>query len=84
MNYDANIANTMRSSTYNNDRTSQKAKLLNKSRLKIGRQSIQNRIGLLFAHISIDWICPLADKNLRVLLKIEILTQSRRIAVVHR
>lgn len=72
---DTNIAELLRSNAYVNDRMPRKARFSDRSRLKIGRQSLQNRIGPLFSHITFDWIRPLSDDQLRVLLKSEFMTQ---------
>ncbi len=66
-----NISNLIRRSAYVNDRLPRRAKFIDRSRLVIGRQSIFNRIGSLFAKIGFDWIGDLTDDELRVKLKKE-------------
>jgi hypothetical protein len=69
---DTNIANLLRSSSYVNDRMPFKAKFIDTSRLKIGRQSLLARIGPLFSSISFNWIDPtITDDYLRRELKRE-------------
>jgi hypothetical protein len=66
-----NISNLIRQSAYVNDRLPRRAKFIDRSRLVVGRQSIYNRIGPLFAKISFDWIGDMSDDELRVKLKKE-------------
>jgi hypothetical protein len=73
---DAHIADVIRSSAYINDRMPRKAKFIDRSRLKVGRQSLQNRIGPLFASISFEWIGELSNDALRVSLKREFFKYS--------
>jgi hypothetical protein len=40
-----------------------KAKFYDRSRLKIGRQALQNRIGSIFLNINFDWIKPMSLCN---------------------
>ncbi len=68
---DTNIAATLRDSSYINDRLPLRAKFFDRSKYKIGRQSLQNRIGQLFAKISFDWLNPLSCDALRINLKKE-------------
>ncbi len=74
-NSDSNIADVIRRNAYINDRMPLKAKFIDKSRLKIGRQSLPNRIGPIFSKISFDWINPLSDDTLRRHLKHEFFPQ---------
>jgi exonuclease III len=70
---DTNIARALRDAAYVNDRLPFRAKFIDRSRLKVGKQSIQNRVGPLFSKISFDWSnCQsLSDDLLRKLLKLE-------------
>ena len=69
---DTNIACQLRDSVYINDRMPLKGKFLDKSRLKIGKQALPNRLGPLFANLSFDWInTHLSDDALRKHLKEE-------------
>jgi hypothetical protein len=69
---DTRIGELLRTSAYVNDRLPYKAKFLDTSRMKIGRQSLPSRIGPLFANISFNWIDPLiSDDFLRQHLKKE-------------
>jgi hypothetical protein len=74
-NSDTNIAILLRDSVYVNDRKPKKGKFLDKSRLKVGKQSLPYRIGPIFANLSFDWIdFHLSDDTLRRLLKQEFFT----------
>lgn len=66
---DTPIVNLLRTSSYVNDRQPGKAKFTDRSRLKIGRQSIVNRIGPIFAKIDFDWIGVISDNTIRANLK---------------
>ncbi len=68
---DTRIANELRSAAYVNDRLPFRAKFIDTSRLKIGRQSLKNRIGRIFERISFDWIGLISDDTVRRLLKRE-------------
>jgi len=68
---DTNIAITLRQHAYINDRLPMKAKFMDFSRLKIGRQSIYNRIGSIINKISFDWAKDITDDHLRQSLKKE-------------
>jgi hypothetical protein len=68
---DTNIAKAIRESSYINDRLPRKAKFMDHSRLKVGRQSIYNRIGSILNKISFDWIIEMSDDVLRRQLKKE-------------
>ncbi len=68
---DSNIAVKLRESAYVNDRMPLKARFFDRSKLKIGRQSLQNRVGHLFSKISFDWVTPLSNDALRMNLKKE-------------
>jgi hypothetical protein len=50
------MAGIIRTSAYVNDRVPLRAKFIDRSRLKIGKQSIINRIGPIFSSINFDWI----------------------------
>jgi hypothetical protein len=69
---DTNIAEKLRESAYINDRVPLKARFFDRSKFKIGCQSLQNCIGHLFSKISFDWITLLSNDVLRVKLKKEI------------
>jgi hypothetical protein len=67
---DCNVAKALRSSAYINDRMPGRGKFIDKSRLKIGRQSIQYRIGPIFSKINFDWIgTSMSEDSLRRSLK---------------
>ncbi len=66
---DTDIANLIKASAYVNDRVPLRAKFIDNSRLKIGKQSIMNRIGPIFAAIDFDWIGNLSDDFIRTKLK---------------
>ena len=68
---DTRIANELRSAAYVNDRLPHRARFIDRSKLKIGRQSIKNRIGNLFSRISFDWIGEPSDDTIRRSLKRE-------------
>ncbi len=68
---DTNIANCLREAAYINDRMPRKARFMDGSKYKVGRQSIINRIGTIFSKISFDWIAPMSDHMLRINLKHE-------------
>ncbi len=70
-NSDTTIAKLLRDSAYINDRMPFKAKFTDRSKYKIGKQSMPNRISHLFATISFDWITQMTNDNLRILLKNE-------------
>jgi hypothetical protein len=64
------IAHALRYSVHINDRMPGRGRFMDRSRLKVGRQSLPNRIGPLFAKISFDWAgISLSDNALRRLLK---------------
>jgi hypothetical protein len=58
---DANIGIFLHESEYVNDRMPYRPKFIDKSRLKIGRQSFHYRIKPLFAKMSFDWTNQLSD-----------------------
>jgi hypothetical protein len=64
-NSDTLVANLLRAAAFVNDRLPRRAKFMDRSRLKIGKQSIVNRIGPIFASISFDWIGTFSDDVLR-------------------
>jgi hypothetical protein len=67
---DCNIANALRSSVYINDRTPGRGKFIDRSRLKIGRQSLPYRIGPLFSRIDFNWAgIQLSEDSIRRSLK---------------
>ncbi len=68
---DTNIGQLLRSSAYVNDRMPYRARFIDGSRLKIGRQSLPFRIGPLFSNISFDWSNLHSDDTIRSLLKTE-------------
>ena len=53
----------------NNDRQPGKAKFIDNFRLKIGEQSIMNRIVPIFSKIDYNWIRMISDDVVRVNLK---------------
>ncbi len=53
---DTEMGHLLRRSVYINDRNPGKGKFIDKSRLKIGRQSLPYRIGPTFAKMSFDWV----------------------------
>jgi hypothetical protein len=63
------ITKLLRSTAYVNDRLPRRAKFIDKSRLKIGRQTILHRIGPLFASLTFDWIGMPCRDSLRRKLK---------------
>ncbi len=71
---DTNVANLLRDVAYINDRIPHKARFIDNSRYKIGRQSLPNRIGHIFSKIKFDWINYTSDHALRVNLKKEFFT----------
>ena len=73
---DTNIAIHLRQSAYVNDRMPFRAKFIDYSRLKIGRQSLPNRIGPLFSKISFNWMTPMSKDLLRINLKSEFFTSN--------
>ncbi len=50
------IRQYLKTSVYINDRLPQRGKFIDKSRLKIGRQSLPYRIGPTFAKLEFDWV----------------------------
>ncbi len=65
-----NMGVLFRASLYVNDRMPFKAKFIDTSWLKIGRQLLPSRIGPLFSNITFNWIDPLiSDDFLRKVLK---------------
>ncbi len=64
-----NIAQIIRNSAYVNDRLPRRAKFIDRSRLKIGRQTIIHRIGPFFSHLDFDWIGLPCKDSLRRKLK---------------
>ena len=70
---DTNISNILRKSSYVNDRQPQKAKFMDTSWLKVGQQSIHNRIGSILTKISLNWVHDMTDVALRCILKKEFL-----------
>jgi hypothetical protein len=68
---DTNIAKTLRSSAYVNDRLPRRAKFIDQSKFKVGKQSLPNRIGYLFSKMKFDWIGDITDDMLRKSLKKE-------------
>jgi hypothetical protein len=53
---DTEMGQLLRRSVYINDRNPGKGRFIDKSRLKIGRQSLPHRIGPTFAKMSFDWV----------------------------
>jgi hypothetical protein len=70
------IAEEIRSAAYINDRLPLRAKFIDTSKLKIGRQTIKNRIGNIFASISFDWIGQQSNDIIRRSLKREFFKHS--------
>ena len=68
---DTNIGQLLRKTAYLNDRMPYRARFIDGSKLKIGRQSLPYRIGPLFANISFDWTNVYSDDTIRRLLKTE-------------
>ena len=67
---DTNIARALRDSIHVNDRLPGRGKFIDKSRQKIGRQSLPYIIGPIFGNMSVDWIqTNLSDDTLRRKLK---------------
>ena len=44
-------------------------KFIDKSRLKVGKQSVMNRIGPIFSKLDYDWIGVTSDDAVRINLK---------------
>ena len=66
---DTNIATQIRDAAYINDRMPGIAKFIDKSRLKIGKQTLTNRIGPIFSATKFGWISLEDDNKLRRQLK---------------
>jgi hypothetical protein len=72
---DTNVANLLRDTSYVNDRMPLKARFFDRAKYKIGRQSLPNRIEHIFSNISFDWMRPISNDALRILLKSEFFAQ---------
>ena len=72
------IAEHLRSSSYVNDRMPYKARFFDRSRLKIGRQSLPNRIGSVISKISFDWMKPLTKDVIRINLKADFFKKTQQ------
>jgi hypothetical protein len=67
---DSNVAILLRKSAYVNDRMPFRARFIDTSRLKIGRQAITSRIGPIFNEVAFNWIDPtISDDCIRTELK---------------
>ena len=67
--FDSKLIALLLSSAYINDRQPGKAKFIDNSRLKIGKQSIINRIGPIFSKLDYNWIGSISDDAVRINLK---------------
>ena len=73
---DTNIATQIRDAAYINDRMPGIAKFIDKSRLKVGKQTITNRIGPIFSATKFSWIGMEDEDNLRRKLKVTLFKYS--------
>lgn len=66
---DTEISKLLRTSIYINDRAPGRGRFIDGSRLRIGKQQLQYRIGPVFHAISFDWIGDRSDDYIRKNLK---------------
>jgi hypothetical protein len=60
---DTDIGNFLRETVYINDRLPGRGKFIDKSRLRIGRQSLPYRIGPIFSKLDFDWVAISASED---------------------